>query len=166
MRGVAICDRSSQDKQTAPKTQALQAPWGGPEIRRGEVPPLTSTSLQLTKDAQGGNLGTGRCWGSRSGRRERDSFVALVALSTRPRARLSLSRATSSTRGRTVVVEGCGVQASAPRRRSCLMRSSLAETGTTDGRRYCAPGHSRARNSQKCPLQQLRIERVRRRRLM
>jgi hypothetical protein len=106
------------------------------------------------------------------------SFVALVALNRRgacPPVACSTrhcvrSRATSSTKGRTVVVarvEGCGVQASAPRRRSCLMRTSLAETGTTDGRRYCAPGHSRARNSQKCPplleVQRLRIERVRRR---
>jgi hypothetical protein len=76
MRVVAICDRSSQellpgrDNQPASKTQALQAPWGGPEIRRGEVPLLTRTSPQLTKDAQGGNLGTDRCWGSKSGRRE------------------------------------------------------------------------------------------------
>jgi hypothetical protein len=39
-----------------PKTQALQAPRGGPEIRRGEVP-FTSTSPPLTKDCAGGAAG-------------------------------------------------------------------------------------------------------------
>jgi hypothetical protein len=111
-----------------PKTQALQAPRGGPEIRRGEVP-FTSTSPPLTKDCAGGGRWGQADAGARKSavvRRAQNDFVGFVALNPRglsPSCRLRArhcvrSRAKSSTRGGTVVVArvgGCGVQANAPR---------------------------------------------------
>jgi hypothetical protein len=65
-----------------PKTQALQAPRGGPEIRRGEVP-FTSTSPPLTKDCAGGGRWGQADAGARKSavvRRAQNNFVGFVAL--------------------------------------------------------------------------------------